>query len=129
MRIAVAHWEERISPVFDVTDCLYLIDIEGGREVSRESRALVSRDPFLRAQEVLGLGVEVLVCGAISHVLETALIHLRVQVDGFICGEVNAVVESFLCNRPADNRFLMPGCRANRTRRRMRAGCGNRHRS
>jgi predicted Fe-Mo cluster-binding NifX family protein len=127
MRIAVAHWGERISPVFDVTDNLYLIDIEDGMELRREDRMLTGRNPFQRAREVSGLGVDVLVCGAISRMQETALLMARIQVAGFICGWVNDVVESFLCSRLSDGRFLMPGCCGNRQRQQFR-GQGVRHR-
>lgn len=119
MRIAIAHWGERISPVFDVTDNLYVFEIEGTREISRERRSLVSRNPFQRALEVSGLGVDLVVCGALSHVQETALTRAGIQVAGFICGDVEAVVHAFLNGRLADGRFLMPGCCANRRRLRI----------
>ncbi len=127
MRIAVAHWGERISPVFDVTDNLYLIDIEDGIEVRREDRILTARNPFQRAREVSGFGIDVLVCGAISRMQETALMRTQVQVAGFICGEVDDVVESFLWGRLTDGPFLMPGCCGNRRRQNIRAQ-GGRHR-
>ncbi len=122
MRIAVAHWGGRISPVFDMTDTLCLIDIEAGKELGRRGRTLTGRDPFQRAVEVAGLGVEVLVCGAVSHVLETALIRAGVQVEGFMCGGVDEIVTSFITSRLADGRHLMPGCRGRRGRFRTRGG-------
>ncbi|HSO62114.1 MAG TPA: hypothetical protein VLR50_13870, partial [Desulfobacterales bacterium] len=74
MKIAIAHWQNRISPVFDVADRLILIDVEDGREVHRESLHLVGRDPFGRARELSDLGVDVLLCGAVSRGLEKALV-------------------------------------------------------
>ena len=130
MRIAVAHWEERISPVFDVTDNLYVVEIQGNREVRRESKALFGRNPFQRAMEVSGMGIDLLVCGALSHVQETALLRAGIQVAGFFCGDVDAVVGAFLDGRFADGRFLMPGCFGNRRRNRIqgRLGCRRRGR-
>jgi len=124
MRIAVAHWGDRISPVFDVTDNLYVVDIDGNREIRRESRALVSRNPFQRAMEVAGLGVDLLVCGALSHVQEAALMRAGIQVAGFICGDVAAVVNAFLNGKLTDGRFLMPGCCGNRRRIRIQGRRG-----
>ena len=124
MRIAVAHWGERISPVFDVTDNLYLIEIEDGIEMRRKDRILSGRNPLQRAREVSGLGVDVLVCGAISRLQEAALMREQVQVAGFICGEVNDVVESFLRGRLTDGPFLMPGCCGNRRRQHIRGQGG-----
>ena len=65
MRIAIAHWQDRISPVFDVSDRLLLIDIEEGRELKRKDNVLNCRGPFERAREVYRLGVQVLLCGAV----------------------------------------------------------------
>jgi predicted Fe-Mo cluster-binding NifX family protein len=119
MRIAITDSEGRVSPVFDVTDNLCVIDVQGKTEVGRERRTLVSRDPFLRAREVSEIGVGLLVCGALSHMLEMALIREGIEVAGFICGDVDAVVDAFLNGR-TDGSFLMPGCR--RRRRGFRTG-------
>ena len=127
MRIAVAHSGERISPVFDVTDNLHVVEIQGNVELRREHRALLSRNPFLRAREVKGLGVDLLICGALSHVLETALMREGVQVAGFICGDVDAVVEAFVAGGPPQGGFLMPGCCGRRRGLGMR-GRGGPHR-
>jgi predicted Fe-Mo cluster-binding NifX family protein len=119
MKIAIAHWQDRISPVFDVSDKLCLIHIEDGKEVEREERILASRDPFSRAREVSGLGVDVLICGAVSRVLEMALAGAGVRVAGFICGDLQTVLSAFLCGQLADGRFFMPGCYAERQGRRF----------
>jgi len=74
MKIAIAHWQSRVSPVFDVADRLFLITIEDGREVHRESLRIAGRDPFERAQELAEQGVDVLLCGAVSSALEKALV-------------------------------------------------------
>jgi len=120
MRIAIPHWQGRISPVFDVAGTLCLIDIEDGREVRRQSVSLSSRDPFRRVAEVSALRMDVLICGALSYPLERALIGAGVQVACCICGEVDAVVDAYLRGRLADRRFLMPGCPNTRQGNRFR---------
>ena len=126
MKIAIAHWQDRVSPVFDVSDRLCLIDIEGQREVSRENVALRIHDPFGRAREVAGLGANVLLCGAISHVLERTLLAAGVQVIGFLCGNLDAVISAFLQGRHNDGRFSMPGFFGQRQRHRFRGLRGGR---
>ncbi|HBA55262.1 MAG TPA: hypothetical protein DCZ04_12630 [Syntrophorhabdus aromaticivorans] len=125
MKIAIAHWLGRVSPLFDVSDKLCLIGVEGRREVSRENITLTVRDPFGRAKEVAEFGTDVLLCGAISHVLERALIGSGIRVIGFLCGELDPVMAAFLEGRLSDGRFFMPGCRAQRQRHRFR-GTGGR---
>jgi len=126
MKIAIAQWQGRVSPVFDVSDRLCLIDIEGQNEVSRENVVLTMHDPFGRAKEVAGLGTNVLICGAISHVLERALSGAGVQVMGFLCGDLDTVIPAFLQGRLSDGRFFMPGCCGQRQRHRFR-GLSERH--
>ena len=109
MRIAIAHWQDRISPVFDVSDRLLLIDIEDGRELEREDTTLNCLGPFERAREVYQLGVQVLLCGAVSRPLETALISTGVRVIGFICGDLEHVLNAYINGRLADKCFQMPG--------------------
>jgi len=109
MKIAIPHWQGRVSPVFDVSDGLLVIDIKDGRQVRRESIILCRSDPFARAKEVADLGAEVLLCGAVSHVLERALMGAGVEVFSFICGDLEAVLDAFLRGQLDDDRFLMPG--------------------
>ena len=125
----MAHWQGRISPVFDVSDELLLIDIEQGREVKRAAVTLRRGDPFAKAAEVAGFGAEVLLCGAISRVQEMALQSAGVSVHGFVCGALDEVLTAFLQGGLTQGRCRMPGCHANRTRHRMRAGKGNQNRS
>ena len=95
--------------MFDVSDNVYLIQCAGGREIKREPKTLNHHDPFSRAKEVTGLGTQVLICGAVSTPLETALEAVGVQVIGFVCGDLEAVLRAYLSgflHRPC---FRMPG--------------------
>jgi len=96
MKIAIAHWQSRVSPVFDVADRLFLITIEDGREVHRESLRIAGQDPFERAQELAEQGVDVLLCGAVSSALEKALVAAGIRVLGFLGGELESIVSAFL---------------------------------
>lgn len=109
MRVAIAHWQDRVSPVFDVSDRLLLIDIENGRVSKRKKTALNCSDPLHRAREVFRLGVHVLICGAVSRPLETALESTGIRVVGFICGGLEEVLRAYLKGRLGDKRFQMPG--------------------
>jgi predicted Fe-Mo cluster-binding NifX family protein len=123
MVIAIANWQGNVSPVFDVSDRLCVVEIVDGAEVRRETALLRYRDPFGRAREVAGLGVEVLICGAVSRAFETALTSAGIRVLAFICGDLEAVIGGFLQDRLMENRFFMPGCfgkRQNRGFRRRR---------
>jgi predicted Fe-Mo cluster-binding NifX family protein len=104
MKVAIAHWQGRVSPVFDVADHLILMDVEAGREVGRESLRLVGHGPFQRVKELSELGVNVLLCGAISLTLEKALIAAGIRVIGFLGGEFENVINAFLDGKLDDGR-------------------------
>jgi predicted Fe-Mo cluster-binding NifX family protein len=116
MKIAIAHWQGRVSPVFDVSDSLIVIDILNGVEVQRQHINLGGRDSFERATEVSRSGAQVLICGALSRPLETALIGAGIQVFGFTCGELESIIGAFQDGQLSDARYLMPGCCAKRQR-------------
>lgn len=100
----MAHWQGRVSPVFDVADHLLLLDIQDGQEIHREHLRLLSREVFDRAKELVELGVDVLLCGAISLTLEKALIGAGIRVVGFLGGELENVIPLFLENKLNDGR-------------------------
>jgi predicted Fe-Mo cluster-binding NifX family protein len=114
MKIAIAHWQSRVSPVFDVADRLFLITIEDGREVHRESLRLASRDPFERSRKLAERGVEVLLCGAISSALEKAMTAASIQVLGFLGGELESIVVAFLEGQLSDGRAPRAACSGRR---------------
>ena len=121
MRIAIPHWQGRVSPVFDVAGSLLLVDVTDKREVGRRDVPLTVADPALRARQVADLPTDVLICGAISWPLELALQSAGVEVVSQICGQVEEVMQSFLAETLEDGAFLMPGCCG---RRRFRGGRG-----
>lgn len=104
MKVAMAHWQGRVSPVFDVADRLLLIEVLDGREGHRENLRLASRESFDRAKELVELGVNVLLCGAISLALEKALIGAGIRVIGFLGGEVENLIHVFLEGKLDDGR-------------------------
>jgi predicted Fe-Mo cluster-binding NifX family protein len=116
VRLAIPHHEGRISPVFDVTGGVLLIDIEQGRELRREERGLSQTDLPGRADEFLRLGAHVLICGAISAPLEALLVSSGVHVIGFLCGPVEEVIAAFLNGAAPEPEFRMPGCQGWRKR-------------
>jgi predicted Fe-Mo cluster-binding NifX family protein len=118
MKIAIARWQRRVSPVFDVADRLFLITIEEGREVHRERLRLASLDPFERARRLAERGVNVLLCGAVSAALEKALTAAGIQVLGFLGGELESIVAAFLDGQLNDGRAP----RADRSGRRPHFG-------
>jgi predicted Fe-Mo cluster-binding NifX family protein len=101
---------KRVSPVFDVAKHLLLVDIENSAEVARWEKLIDGTDLLSRVSYVADLGVELLICGAISRPLKLVLEARGIDVVGQVCGETEQVLEAFLKGGLNDKSFLMPGC-------------------
>ena len=123
MKVAVPVWSDRVSPVFDVAKHLLVVDIEGDTEVGRVNAAIEETRSGPRAKRVAQLGVNVLICGAVSMPLEDMLVSAGVRVILHVCGPVEEVLQTFVSGRLSDQ-FLMPGCcgQRRRVRGRQRGG-------
>ncbi len=121
MRIAIPTWCGRVSPVFDVAQSLLLVDLGGEDRGDEREVALVATEPGDRVSCLVQLGVEVLVCGGISVLLENMLVSAGVEVIPQICGSTEAVLDAFARGAMSEEEFSMPGCRR---RRRFRGGRG-----
>ena len=118
MRVGISTWDGRVSPVLDVARRLLVVDVEGNSEVNRTEADLAGAHPGARAEQIRGLGVKVLICGAVSWPLEAMLASAGVRVIPQMCGLVEEVLRAFLAGRLPDESFLMPGCCGGRRRHR-----------
>jgi predicted Fe-Mo cluster-binding NifX family protein len=111
MKVAIPQWQGRVSPVFDVAGSLLLIYLGHGVEIDRKGVALVEDTFWGRARRMAGLGIDTLICGAISRPLELALLYSGIEVISQICGDVDQVLEAYMKGRMRQEMFFMPGCR------------------
>ena len=125
MRIGLSMWNGRVSPVFDVAQRLLVVDAEDGVETGRQEVMLDEASPGERTRRVRALGVEVLICGAISAHMEADLVSAGVRVILHVCGPVDDVLAAYWSGTLTEHAFLMPGCCGRRRRRsHMRARSG-----
>ena len=103
--------------MFDVARHLLTVDILNGKEVSRNALVMQEPESLRRAGWVAGLGVNVLICGAISWPLEAMLESAGVTVIARKCGLVEEVLRAFMSGELSQEAFLMPGCRGRRRRK------------
>jgi predicted Fe-Mo cluster-binding NifX family protein len=125
MRLGIPTWAAHVSPVLDVAKHLLMVDAEDGAEVGRREADIEETNLAARARRISELGVELLICGAVSRPLEEALVSMGVRVFPQVCGPVENVLRAFLSGRLEGEAFRMPGCRGRRLRRRGQS-CGGR---
>lgn len=118
MQLAIPVCDDRISPVFDSAGQLLLVEIKNGSERNRRWEAIAEPVPARRARRLDELGVNVLVCGAISRPLAVLLEISGVAIIPWRAGPVEAVLDAYLKGRLLEPRWRMPGCAGSRKRRR-----------
>lgn len=125
MRVALAIWNGRISPVFDVTRQVLILDVQDGRETTRHVEPLPGTDLRDQADRLAALAPQTLICGAISQPMAAMLAAHGVRIVPFTAGDVEAVVAAWQSGSLPNPALCMPGCRG-RMRRGRGRGAGNR---
>ena len=110
MKAALTVWDGRISPVFDVSREALVLTIEAGAVVARRRESIVAPTAALKLDRLAELGIDSLICGAISEPLHHELTIRGVRVTGFVAGEIEEVLASFLAGRLPTPELSMPGC-------------------
>lgn len=121
MKAAFAVWDQRIAPVFDVARRVHLVEAQGGRLVQEHDETLPEGIPAQRVMRLVELGIDALVCGAVSHSLQSLIASYGIRVWPFVAGELDDVVQAWLASRLDNPTYAMPGCQR---RLRTRCGCG-----
>ena len=111
MIIALPIWNGRISPVFDTAGRILVAEVIDGEETMREEHAIGELFPPLRVRRLKELGVEVLICGAVSNQVAMIVDAAGIGIVPWVSGCVEEIIRAFGENGLADPRFLMPGCR------------------
>jgi len=118
MKAAFATWDNRIAPVFDVSRSVHLVEAEAGRITAERHAALADDLPVQKASRLAALGVELLVCGAISRPLQVLVAARGIEVIPFVAGDLQTVIQAWLADGLAADSFTMPGCCGRGWRRR-----------
>jgi len=128
MKIAIPIYNDSVSNVFDFAHRLLLVDIENGKEANRSEVELKDESLPQRAGQLKSLGVDVLVCGAISRVLANMITASGIQLLAYVAGRVNDVLQAYLNGQLVQPQFSMPGCWPGARRGFGRGGRGHRWR-
>lgn len=122
MKVALAVWDGRMAPVFDVSREALVLTIEQGAITSRSVESIQTEVAWQKTDGLVALGITTLVCGAITEPLQQDLEARGIQVIGFVAGEIDEIVQGLLQQRLPSRALSMPGC--GRRRNRFRGGHG-----
>ena len=110
MRIAIPIRDGCVSPAFDFSHRLLLVEFEDGREVRRSEAALFPESIAQRAGRLRELEVDTLICGAISRDLARSVTGTGIEILAYVTGPVDEVLKAYITDQLADPRFALPCC-------------------
>ena len=113
MRIAVPIWDDKVSPLLDTASKLLIIESETQKEVSRFEAFLLEKDIPRRYHFILGLNINVLICGGVSRQLSGMLTASEIKVISGISGPAEKVLDAYLQGVLLNSGFFMPGGKIN----------------
>lgn len=114
MKIAIPIWNNRISPVFDTASRFLIIEVEDQKERNRFETTLNEQDLSQRCLRIQGLGIDIIICGAISRPYSRMLMASGINIIPEISGHAEEVVRAYLQGNLFHSKFLMPGCKRHR---------------
>ena len=105
MRVSLPVWNGRLSPVFDVAERFVVVDVVNGTVLHRSEHRFPNPR---RVAHLWTLGVNVVICGAVSQELQTALSQAGIGVISEICGPTDSVIDAFVNGTLGEGPFLSP---------------------
>jgi predicted Fe-Mo cluster-binding NifX family protein len=108
-RVAFAVWNHRIAPVFDVARQIYLVVAESGRILSHTEEKLPGDGGSGNVLRLTELGVDTLVCGAISRSMQVMVASYGIRTIPFVAGDLRQIIDGWLSGELERKLFAMPG--------------------
>lgn len=129
MKAAFSIEGDRIAPVFDAARNLLVLEEKDCEIVSMEEKKLDGELQIENAIRLSKMGVETLLCGAISSSFKRILSAYGIKVLPFLTGKTDEIVRGWLSGNIPDAHFSMPGCstaenkKQRRKKRHRNGGC------
>jgi len=122
MKVALTVWNGRISPVFDVSRKILVLDIHDGVVAGKREEQVEGIDPAQKAGKLAQWQVRELICGAISRPLAGLFAAYGIRTIPFVAGDAEDVIEAYLARKLPNRSMAMPGyCGGGRRRFRGRS--------
>lgn len=116
MKAALATWNGRIAPVFDVAGQIRFLEIDSGKVAAETEEPVGSLTSAEKAQRLAERGVGLLVCGAISRPVQLMVEAYGIEVVPFMAGETGEMIRALLRGQLRNAVHAMPGCGGRRRR-------------
>jgi predicted Fe-Mo cluster-binding NifX family protein len=129
MKLAIPIRRNRISPVLDYASQVKIVDVGETNDVRGAMTVnMPDAHPAARVNVLKDLGVDVVICGAVSMPLMQLIRSEGITVIPGIAGEAVEIQQAYLEGSAIQDRFPMPGCGRGRRRKHRRGRRCNRER-
>ncbi len=108
MKLAIPIWEGRVSNVFDFAHRAVVVELSIAEELGRSEVALSGPGPA-RIVKLSQLGIDTLICGAISRVSASWAWASGIRLFPYVTGGIDEVIEAFKHEQLGAERFVLPG--------------------
>lgn len=111
MKVAIAVWENSISPFFDTTNHILFAEIINRLITKKEKICLDGISHFQRAEVLQKLQTDLFICGGISQLLLDRIRGKNIRSIPNICGDIDEILQAICSGADIESRFSMPGKR------------------
>jgi predicted Fe-Mo cluster-binding NifX family protein len=99
MKIAIPIFENRISPRFDFSPEMWVIEVERGKVVEQEKFSTASLNLPQRLEQITSNGVDKVICGGIDGLSRDQLGSRGIDVVQDVTGDADVVFDLFMRGR------------------------------
>ncbi len=124
MVTAITIWGDRISPVFDSSSVILIVEIIENRIVNRSTEGFSPGYLNVFTKRLNELNVSTIICGAISETPAHMIEDSGFNLIPFVSGSVTEVLLTYEKGESITPKFLMPGCKCQK--RKSSRCCKNR---
>ena len=96
MVIAMCVYKDRVSPLFDTTNRIYVARIENGRLVNYFGLQLSGLSAFDKIRKIQSLGVDLLITGAISKSLGLLIESSGISVRSYVSASIDGLIQEYI---------------------------------
>jgi len=99
MKIAIPIFENRISPRFDFSPEMWVIEVERGKVLGREKFSTANLNLPQRLEQITSNGVDKVICGGIDGLSRDQLGSRGIDVVQEVTGDADIVFDLFMRGR------------------------------
>lgn len=109
LKIGFSSYGNNVAATFDFCDEIVVFECENGGVIDKRNHVLKEMCIPLRAEKIRELGVDILICGAISNTSLLMLNYQMINVLPGIAGNMEAVLNEFLQGDGRLSGYRLPG--------------------